>query len=109
MLTITVLPCLRLTPTDRPMRLDSKPCCSVNACHAPHNVNERTLASTLALMPTLTNDERRYQLEAFVDKVRGRTPVLWPQPATVITQLETIENVYVEVHSFFLHCSDAPC
>lgn len=44
-----------------------------------------------------------------MDKVRGRTPVLWPQPATVITQLETIENVYVEVRLFFLHCSDAPC
>ena len=51
----------------------------------------------------------RYQLEAFVDKVRGRTPVLWPQPATVITQLETIENVYVEVHLFFLHCFHASC
>ncbi|RPD60089.1 NAD(P)-binding protein [Lentinus tigrinus ALCF2SS1-7] len=41
-------------------------------------------------------DSYRYQLEAFVDKVRGHSPALWPEPVTVITQLKIIEDVYVK-------------
>ncbi|KAI0719290.1 NAD(P)-binding protein [Cerioporus squamosus] len=40
-------------------------------------------------------DSYRYQLEAFVDTVRGRVP-LWPEPVTVTTQLKTIEEVYTK-------------
>ncbi|KAI0636110.1 NAD-P-binding protein [Trametes polyzona] len=36
----------------------------------------------------------RYQLEAFVDKVRGRTPQYWTDPKTTITQLETVGQIY---------------
>ncbi|KAI0353762.1 NAD-P-binding protein [Trametes cingulata] len=36
----------------------------------------------------------RYQLEAFVDKVRGRTPRFWTDPKTTIKQLECIERIY---------------
>ncbi|KAI0759684.1 NAD-P-binding protein [Trametes elegans] len=36
----------------------------------------------------------RYQLEAFVDKVRGRTPQCWVDPKTTITQLECVERIY---------------
>ncbi|KAH9933635.1 NAD(P)-binding protein [Epithele typhae] len=36
----------------------------------------------------------RYQLEAFVDKVRGRTPQYWPTPETTITKMECVEMIY---------------
>ncbi|KAI0363892.1 NAD-P-binding protein [Pilatotrama ljubarskyi] len=36
----------------------------------------------------------RYQLEAFVDKVRGRTPQYWTNPKTTIMQMECIEKIY---------------
>ncbi|KAI0367770.1 NAD-P-binding protein [Pilatotrama ljubarskyi] len=36
----------------------------------------------------------RYQLEAFVAKVRGKTPWAWIEPETTITEMETIERVY---------------
>ncbi|OSD06581.1 NAD-P-binding protein [Trametes coccinea BRFM310] len=36
----------------------------------------------------------RYQLQAFVDKVRGRTPWVWIQPATSITEMEIVEKLY---------------
>ena len=39
----------------------------------------------------------RYQLEAFVDKVRGRTPPYWPAPETTISKLECIERTYEKV------------
>ncbi|KAI0635938.1 NAD-P-binding protein [Trametes polyzona] len=38
----------------------------------------------------------RYQLEAFVDKVRGRTPWAWIDPQTTITQIETLERIYAK-------------
>ncbi|TBU33284.1 NAD(P)-binding protein [Dichomitus squalens] len=38
----------------------------------------------------------RYQLEAFVDKVRGRTPSFWHEPISSISELETIERVYTK-------------
>ncbi|KAI0775200.1 NAD-P-binding protein [Trametes elegans] len=37
-----------------------------------------------------------YQLRAFVDKVRGRTPWAWTNPECTITQLETMERIYVK-------------
>ena len=39
----------------------------------------------------------RYQLEAFVDKIHGRTPSYWHEPVKSITEMETIERVYVQV------------
>ncbi|KAI0833793.1 NAD-P-binding protein [Trametes gibbosa] len=36
----------------------------------------------------------RYQLEAFVDKIRGRTPQYWTDPKTTITALETVGRIY---------------
>ncbi|KAL1949493.1 hypothetical protein VTO73DRAFT_8374 [Trametes versicolor] len=36
----------------------------------------------------------RYQLQAFVDKVQGRTPWEWIEPETSITTMETLERVY---------------
>ena len=45
----------------------------------------------------------RYQLEAFMDKVRGRTPEHWYDAQDSITNMEWIEAVYQEVsRSFFL-------
>ncbi|KAI9063704.1 hypothetical protein FKP32DRAFT_1571491, partial [Trametes sanguinea] len=44
----------------------------------------------------------RYQLEAFMDKVRGRTPWVWIKPITSITEMETVERVYAMV-STLLH------
>ncbi|KAH9850378.1 NAD-P-binding protein [Lenzites betulinus] len=38
----------------------------------------------------------RYQLEAFVDKVQGRTPWVWITPETTITEMETLERVYAK-------------
>ncbi|KAI1797118.1 NAD(P)-binding protein [Ganoderma leucocontextum] len=38
----------------------------------------------------------RYQLEAFVDKVRGRDPANWREAANSVSELETIERVYVK-------------
>ncbi|KAI0635939.1 NAD-P-binding protein [Trametes polyzona] len=35
-----------------------------------------------------------YQLHAFVDKVRGRTPAAWTEPITTITAIETMERIY---------------
>ncbi|KAH9847871.1 NAD-P-binding protein [Lenzites betulinus] len=36
----------------------------------------------------------RYQLEAFVDKVRGRTPQFWTDQKTTISALETVGRIY---------------
>jgi predicted dehydrogenase len=45
----------------------------------------------------------RYQLEAFVDKVRGRTPQHWYDAQDSIANMEWIEAVYKEVsRRFFL-------
>ena len=44
-------------------------------------------------------DRYRYQLEAFVDKVRGRTPWYWIEPATTVTEMESLERVYAKVGS----------
>ncbi|KAH9850379.1 NAD-P-binding protein [Lenzites betulinus] len=37
-----------------------------------------------------------YQLHAFVDKVRGRTPWTWREPITTITAIETMERIYAK-------------
>ena len=39
----------------------------------------------------------RYQLEAFVDKLRGREPQAWIEKADSITNMEWIEKVYDKV------------
>jgi hypothetical protein len=39
----------------------------------------------------------RYQLEAFVDKVRGRTPEHWYDAQDSITNMQWIEAIYQEV------------
>lgn len=39
----------------------------------------------------------RYQLEAFVDKVKGRTPQTWVSPEDSIANMEWIEKIYEEV------------
>ena len=47
----------------------------------------------------------RYQLEAFVDKVRGRTPEHWYDAQDSISNMEWIEAVYNEVsRRFFFVC-----
>ncbi|KAI0671749.1 NAD-P-binding protein [Trametes maxima] len=38
----------------------------------------------------------RYQLEAFVDKVRGRTPWAWIDAETTVTEMEILERVYAK-------------
>ncbi|KAG2151326.1 NAD(P)-binding protein [Suillus clintonianus] len=38
----------------------------------------------------------RYQLEAFVDKVKGRTPQTWMSPEDSIANMEWIEKIYEE-------------
>ncbi|KAG2155904.1 NAD(P)-binding protein [Suillus bovinus] len=38
----------------------------------------------------------RYQLEAFVDKVKGRTPQTWVNPEDSIANMEWIEKIYEE-------------
>jgi hypothetical protein len=39
----------------------------------------------------------RYQLEAFIDKVRGRTPEHWYDAQDSITNMQWIEAIYEEV------------
>jgi hypothetical protein len=39
----------------------------------------------------------RYQLEAFVDKLRGRDPEHWFDAQDSITNMEWIETIYKEV------------
>jgi hypothetical protein len=39
----------------------------------------------------------RYQLEAFIDKLRGRTPEHWYDAQDSISNMEWIEAVYKEV------------
>lgn len=36
----------------------------------------------------------RYQLEAFVDRVRGRAPDYWMEPEDSIAQMEAVEKIY---------------
>jgi len=36
----------------------------------------------------------RYQLEAFVDKIRGRTPQFWPAEDEAVKQMRCVEGVY---------------
>ncbi|EJD39255.1 NAD(P)-binding protein [Auricularia subglabra TFB-10046 SS5] len=36
----------------------------------------------------------RYQLEAFVDRIRGRTPDYWMEPEDSIAQMEAVEKIY---------------
>lgn len=42
----------------------------------------------------------RYQLEAFVDKVKGRTPQTWVTAEDSIANMEAIEKVYEKVRHF---------
>lgn len=39
----------------------------------------------------------RYQLEAFVDKVKGRTPQIWISEADSLANMKAIESVYENV------------
>lgn len=39
----------------------------------------------------------RYQLEAFVDKVRGRTPQSWTAAEEPVNQLKAVEQIYLKV------------
>lgn len=41
----------------------------------------------------------RYQLEAFVDKVRGRTPQSWTAAQEPVYQLKVVEQIYQKVRS----------
>jgi predicted dehydrogenase len=43
----------------------------------------------------------RYQLEAFVNKVKGRTPHAWVTKEDSIKNMEAIESVYAKVRLFF--------
>jgi hypothetical protein len=45
----------------------------------------------------------RYQLEAFVDKVRGRDPEHWFDAQDSIANMEWIEAIYKEVSQFIMH------
>jgi len=38
----------------------------------------------------------RYQLEAFVDKLRGRDPVCWVDNEDSVAQMKTIDDVYMK-------------
>ena len=44
----------------------------------------------------------RYQLEAFVDKLRGRDPEHWFDAEDSITNMEWIEAIYKEVSHIML-------
>ena len=43
------------------------------------------------------NFRYRYQLEAFVDKVRGRQPQAWPSESESIAQMKCVEDIYHSV------------
>jgi hypothetical protein len=52
----------------------------------------------------------RYQLEAFVDKLRGRTPGHWFDAQDSITNMEWIEAIYKEVgHAYSIPPSSNVC
>jgi predicted dehydrogenase len=38
----------------------------------------------------------RYQLEAFIDKVRGKTPAYWIDPEDIVAEAELIDAIYVK-------------
>lgn len=42
-------------------------------------------------------DRYRYQLEAFIDMVRGRRPVTWLSEENSVADMEWIERVYEKV------------
>ena len=46
----------------------------------------------------------RYQLEAFVDKIKGRQPKTWVTGDESIGNMQLIENIYVAVslHKFLI-------
>ncbi|KIP03770.1 hypothetical protein PHLGIDRAFT_121300, partial [Phlebiopsis gigantea 11061_1 CR5-6] len=44
----------------------------------------------------------RYQLEAFVDKVRGRTPQYWTPQEDPVNQMKTIEAIYAKASATLL-------
>jgi len=46
----------------------------------------------------------RYQLEAFVDKVKGRTPQAWITPEDSIQNIQWIEEIYAKVTCFRAQC-----
>ena len=47
------------------------------------------------------DDSYRYQLEAFVDKVRGRTPHAWVSEEDSVNQMKAVEMVYEKVSMTF--------
>lgn len=50
----------------------------------------------------------RYQLEAFIDKIKGRNPKVWISPEDSINQMKAVEMVYnkVEQSCFRTSCFD---
>ena len=52
---------------------------------------------TSHILTMLRTHRYRYQLEAFIDKIRGRDPEHWVDAQDSITNLEWIEAVYKEV------------
>ena len=52
---------------------------------------------------------RRYQLEAFVDRVKGRAPQTWVDAQDTIDNMKWIEEIYakVGVHQFYHLAVDA--
>lgn len=46
---------------------------------------------------------RRYQLEAFVDKVKGRTPQTWVDAQDTIDNMKWIEEIYAKVSMQWFH------
>lgn len=43
----------------------------------------------------------RYQLEAFMDKIKGRDPQTWPPEDEAVKQLKWVENIYRKVRNWF--------
>lgn len=46
----------------------------------------------------------RYQLEAFIDKIKGRNPKVWISPEDSINQMKAVEMVYNKVEQFACFC-----
>ena len=54
-------------------------------------------------------DRYRYQLEAFVDMVRGRSPVTWLSEDNSVADMEWIERVYEKVRCALIAFHGCPC
>lgn len=49
---------------------------------------------------TITMFRYRYQLEAFIDKLKGREPKVWITAEDSINQMKAVEMVYNKVRLF---------